>query len=247
MNCPAPEHLLAYAEGAALPDVATHVATCANCRKQLAELGAFETLLASQAVAPAAERERLRSATWRLLQGGPARSTAPVRRFPVWPALGVAALAAAVLAALTLWPAAHGLTNLGVHSYPVEGGLRAEAGLRFAMTLRVADPRWVAIWELGAGTGKRLLPDASAPLPTYGVTFPLPAGDHRIPAAELLDFDVAPNTAPQQLLVIATPEPLRADQLAAIDALVGKGDQAAFWPQLSQQFPEARLLAFPSR
>lgn len=255
MTCPSPENLLEYAEGAARPDVAAHVVTCTACSDQLAELGAFETMLAERETLPTAERERLRAVTARTLRGEAPReaprSESPrsgtVRRFPLWPALGVAVLAAAVLAALTLWPSPHGLLDLDVRCYPPEGAMRAEPIERFALSLRVADPRWIAIWEIGNSTGRRLLPDHDAPLPTFGVTFPLAAGDHRVPASELLDFEYSTSAKPRQLLVIATPVELRAEQLTAIDELLRKGDRAAFWPTVQHQYPEARLLDFPSR
>ena len=248
MNCPSPQHLLEYAEGAASPSITAHVAECAACREQLTELGAFETLLAGSDELPAAERARLRTVTERALQGERPHSGGSVHRFPFWTSVGLATLAAALLAALTLWPAAHGLTDLDVRCYPPEGTTRAERIERFALSLRTADPRWIAIWAIGPNRGKRLLPDANAPLPNYGMTFPLSAGDHRMPATELLDFEYSPAAAPRQLVVIATADELRADQLAAVDALVGQpGGREAFWPTLSSQYPEARLLDFPAR
>lgn len=248
MTCPSPQDLLAYAEGADLPAVQAHVAACTACSAQLAELGAFETMLADHATLPGAQRERLRATTARLLRGDAAAARpGSVRRFPLWPALGVAALAAALFATLSLWPTPHGLTDLDVRRYAPEGELRSDRSERFALSLRTTEPRWLAIWAIGDGTGRRLLPDASAPLPTYGVTFPLPAGDHRVPAAELLDFEFPVTAAPQRLLVVPTAAALDDAQLAAIDAAVRTGDRAVFWPEVARRHPEARLVEFPAR
>lgn len=249
MNCPTPEALLAFAKGNGPADLGDHIAACAQCRSALAELGSFESRIAGSHSLPADERTRLRSITERLLSARPPQlQQAPqpiaARRHST---IAFVLLAALLLTTLLLWPQTSGITGLDVHCYPPDGTTRADRIERFSLSLQVGAPRWLVVWQIGAAGSKRLLPDANAPLPTYGVTFPLAKGAHRVPASDLLDFEYSTTQAPRQLIVVPLATEPDTALLAELDRLVAGNDAEAAFAELMRRHPEARRIEFPRR
>lgn len=244
MNHPDPDVLLRFAEG---DDVAAeaeaHLAACDTCRAQLATLAGFETRLALASELSPAERERLRGATARLLAAAPRQAS---RGRLV--AFAVVAVAAVLLALLLFWRGADGLAVATVRRYVPDDLVRAERLERYAVDVRLAAPRWLAVWQLGAdGKATRLMPHADPLLRWLGAEMPLAAGTHRVPAAEVLDFEFAVDRAPAGLVLVATAAEPGAAELAAIDAIVAATPREALAAALQAKWPEARVLAFPAR
>lgn len=251
MTCPSPEALLAFAEGADDPSLTAHVAGCEACRAQLAELGSFETLLAGARTLPDARRQQLRTATEQLLRktatAPSANAAIPLHPRRSYTQYGLLLLAALLLTTLSLWPHADGLRDLAVHRHTEPGTTRQGELERWSLSLRLAEPRWLAVWSYGPEGLRRLLPDADAPVPHHGVVFPLAAGVQRVPASDLLDFEFAPARAPRGVVVVPFAKEPTAAELAELETLVRGGEPAQFTAPLQQKHREARVLPFPSR
>lgn len=243
MTHPDPDQLLLYAEGADVAaGVAEHIASCGECRDSLAELGRFETQLAASASLPADERAALRSTTARLLETHSGRPA--FRR--VWGVVAVA-IAAAVLATLALWPSPRGLCELGVRRYEPTNVVRAERMERFAIDVDLAAPRWLAVWQLDAKSCQRLMPHADPLLRWLGAEMPLQPGKHRLPAAEVLDFEFAAARPPEGLVVVAQAAEWTEAQLVAIEQSINGTPRSELAAALQRQWPEARLVGFPAK
>lgn len=244
MNHPDPVALLHYAEGADVgAEIQAHFAQCADCRAQLAALGGFEARLALASGLSPSDRDRLRGVTAQLL-------TAPRRHVPRrrLAGLAVTALAAAVLAVLTLWRGADGCAEVTVRRYVPDELVRAERLERYAVDVQLTAPRWLAVWQLAAdGAATRLMPHADPLLRWLGAEMPLGAGTHRVPAAEVLDFEFAAARPPAALVVVATATEPSAAELTAIDAIVTATPRAQLTAALQAKWPEARVLSFPAR
>lgn len=243
MNHPDPEVLLRFADGEAVaPDVATHVQSCSECALQLATLGRFESQLALASQLAPGQRLRLRAATERVL-ASTSRGTPRIRRV-----LGVAivTLAAVVMALLLFWRGADGLTEVSVRRYVPDEVVRSERLERFAVDVQFAAPRWLSLWQLGDdGKSTRLMPHADPLLRWLGAEMPLAAGRHRVPAAEVLDFEFATNKPPVGLVMLATPTEPTATELAAIEAVITTASRLELAATLQARWPEARVVAFP--
>jgi len=244
MNHPDPDVLLHFAEGADVaPGVAAHVAQCGACRIQLATLGGFEARLALASELSPAERERLRQISQRVLPTP--RRVRPWRRLA---GISLVSLAAAVLAVWTLWRGTDGFTEVAVRRYAPDDLVRAERLERYAVEVQFAAPRWLAVWQLAAdGAATRLMPHADPLLRWLGAEMPLASGKHRVPAAEVLDFEFAPSQPPSGLVLVATATEPSAAELAAIDAIVTATPRAELAAALLAKWPEARVVAFPPR
>lgn len=243
MTHPDPEQLLLYAEGAVVPaNLAEHIASCGECRDALAELGRFETQLAASASLPAGERAALRATTERLL-ATPSRR--PTFRFGL--GFVTAAIAAGVLATLALWPSPRGLCELGVRRYEPTNVVRAERMERFAIDVEFDAPRWLAVWQLDATSCQRLMPHADPLLRWLGAEMPLQPGKHRVPAAEVLDFEFAAARPPEGLVVVAQATEWTEAQLVAIEQSINGTPRPQLAAALQRQWPEAWLAGFPGK
>lgn len=239
MTHPESEVLLRFAEGGAIPaDASAHLAQCAECQAALGGLASFETHLAAESEMSEVERARLRDITRRTLP----QRTPSLRRFA-----GITAVAAALLAAVLCWPRAHGLCGVDVHRYAPAGVVRSEAVERYALEVRIEQPRWLALWQLDAKGARRLMPHDDPLLRWLGAEMPLAPGKRRIPEAEVLDFEFASAAVPTGLLLVAMAnEPSPAD-LAAIEKLVADTPRAQLAAAVQARWPEATLLDFPAK
>ena len=245
MNHPDPEVLLRFAEGeVTAPDVATHVQACPECSQQLAVLGRVESHLALASELTADERARLRAATERVL-AVPARGTLRFRRGA---GVVLVSLAAVLVALLLLWRGADGLTEVSVRRYVPDEVMRSERLERFAIDVAFEAPRWLCVWQLGdVGKSARLMPHADPLLRWLGAEMPLAAGRHRVPAAEVLDFEFAADKPPAGLVMLAAPAEPSTAELAAIEAVIAATPRLELAAALQAKWPEARVVAFPAK
>lgn len=243
MTHPEPELLLQFAEGRPMTaEAAAHLEVCVDCRTQLAELGRFEQHLAAAAALDPGERARLRATTARVL--ATAQRRASFRRLA---GLTVVALAAALLATVVLWPRGGGLGAIGVRRYEPEQVVRAGKLERYSLTVECGAPRWLALWQLDGPSGKRLVPHADPLLKYLGAEMPLPAGVHRVPATDVLDFEFDTAAPPTGLLLVVHATELADAELVAIERLVKETPRDRLLALVQAKWPEARLLAFPAR
>ena len=246
MNHPESELLLRFAEGEDVPvAVADHVTECDQCTAALGEIARFETRLANASTLPEAERAVLRATTARLL------TTASVRRRPgPWRhrvAAFVLAAAAIVVATLLAWPKAGGLGAIDVRRYDPANVVRAERLERFSIDVRLDATRWLALWQLEGRSPRRLMPHADPLLRWLGAEMPLPPGPHRVPAADILDFEFAATNVPTGLVLVAfTAEPAEG-ALLAIEQTITETPAEGLAAALQAKWPEARVLPFPGR
>lgn len=245
MNCPDAELLLRHADGQPLPPaVVAHVAHCPDCQAQLHELALLETQIAAAATLDGDERSALRATSERLL------AARAVPRGPRWRRLAPAALAvvaAALLATLASWPRGERIGDVVVRRYVPDGTPRSAPRERFALDVELTAPRWLALWQVDANGVTRLLPHADPLLRWLGATMPLPRGRHRVPAADVFDFELAPAAPPRGLLLIATAAALTDAEHAAIAALLAATDPAALLAAVRAKWPDARWVVFPAR
>lgn len=245
MNHPDPEQLLRYAEGEDVPAaVASHMVECDQCTAALADVARFETRLATSSTLPDGERAALRRVTERLLA-----TPAAARRPRLLAKLGVAVLAAAavLVATLLLWTSPDGLVGFDVRRYDPANVVRSERLERFALDVRVDASRWVALWQLDGKVGKRLMPHADPLLRWLGSEMPLPAGPHRVPAAEVLDFEFPSNQPPTGLVLVTFEQEPAEGTLAAIEQMIATTARDGLQAAMAAKWPEARVLPFPGR
>jgi hypothetical protein len=243
VTCPAPEVLLLHAEGEHVsPVVAAHIAGCGECRAMLAEVGRFEAQIATETATtvPAEERARLRATPVPLRRASP-------RRLVVFALVGLAA--ALVLVFVLPWSRAE--LTVDVRRYDPSNVVRAESLERFSLTVTVGAPRWLALWQLdgpaaNGGAAKRLVPHAD-PLLGHGARMPLPAGEHRVPSAEVLDFEFATAAPPSALLLVTTEREPAEAELVAIERLIETTPRDQLAAAVQRAWPESRVVPFPVR
>ncbi len=242
MNHPNAELLLRFAEGETVPAaVRTHLAECEACQEQLAQLGKFEAQLATSSTMSPSERQALRAISVRTL----AAAARPSRLRLV--GLVAVAMAACLLATWSLWSSTHGLCDIGVRRYVPDNVVRAERLERFSMAVQVDAPRWLGLWQLDSKDSKRLMPNDDPLLRYLGAEMPLAAGSHRLPAAEVLDFEFASDQPPSSLLLVASTTELSASDLSAIEQLIATTPRPELLKAVQAKWFEARVLEFPAR
>lgn len=244
MNHPDPEVLLRFAEGEVVaPDVATHTQGCPQCTQQLAALGRFESHLALASELTPGERARLRAVTERVL----ARPRGTLR-FRRGAGVVLVSFAAVLVALLLLWRGADGLCEVSVRRYVPDEVMRSERLERFAIDVAFEAPRWLCVWQLGDdGKSTRLMPHADPLLRWLGAEMPLAAGRHRVPAAEVLDFEFAADKPPAGLVMLAAPAEPSTAELAAIEVVIAATPRLELAAALQAKWPEVRVVAFPAK
>ena len=103
------------------------------------------------------------------------------------------------------------------------------------------------MWQLDGPSGKRLVPHADPLLKYLGAEMPLPAGVHRVPATDVLDFEFDTAAPPTGLLLVVHATELADAELVAIERLVKETPRDRLLALVQAKWPEARLLAFPAR
>jgi hypothetical protein len=234
-----PEQLLQHGDGEPLPnDAQQHLATCAHCREQLAELAAFEAIVA--AAVPIADADRLRARA--IAEQVMLPRVQPSRR-PRLAALAAVLLAAAV-ALWWSWPHTASVTIVRTAT----GATRADAEQRFFAELELPAPGFVYLWTSAAdGAVQRLLPHEDPVLGWLGATMPLAPGRHRLPASAAFDFAFVPQQPPQSVLIASGPSALTTAALAELDRELGRTPAAERLAVLRRRFPDAWQQVFPPR
>jgi len=208
---PASEHvsdvaLLAYHDGAIDQDgeraVEQHLRACGPCRARLSKLAEFDHFVHGQQPLEDTTAAEMFAMNERLL--------AAYRPPRVWPWRGFLLAAALLLGSALFWGLSGGGGGLEfvVHR-AAEPITRSEPGVRLHATTRLSEAAWLAVFvRLPDGSARQLLPDG-APVQSA-------AGDLRLPANELLDWEFASTQAPSELLLVSFPAAPTADQLAEV-------------------------------
>jgi hypothetical protein len=233
-----PELLLQHGDGESLPDDARqHLAACAHCREQLAQLGAFEAMVAAAVPIADVDRRRARAVAERVLQ-----PVEPTHR-PRFVALAAVLLAAAVA---LWWSWSHTASVTIVRT--ATGATRTSAEQRFSAELELPAPGFVYLWTIADdGAVQRQLPHDDPVLGWLGATMPLAPGRHRLPASAAFDFPFAPQRPPQSVLIASGPAALTPAELGELDRELGRAPATARLALLQSRFPAAWQQAFPPR
>jgi hypothetical protein len=194
---------------------------------------------------PEVERAVLRAATARLLTAAP-RQRPALPWHQLLAAFGL--VAAAVIVTLVLaWPRAQGLCTLDVRRYEPANMVRAERLERYAVDVRLDANRWLAVWQLDGRKQTRLMPHADPLLRWLGAEMPLQPGSHRVPSADILDFEFASAKAPTGLVLVAFATEPTESALLAIEQAIAATPAAELPAALQAKWTEARVLSFPGR
>jgi hypothetical protein len=134
-----------------------------------------------------------------------------------------------------------------VRRYDPSNVVRAERLERFAIDVKFDAVRWLAVWQLDGKAGKRLMPHADPLLRWLGAEMPLQPGPHRVPAAEVLDFEFPVATPPAGLVLVAFGQEPAEGTLLAIEQTIAATARDGLQAALTAKWPEARVLPFPGR
>ncbi|MBP8301037.1 MAG: zf-HC2 domain-containing protein [Planctomycetes bacterium] len=214
----------------------THLADCSDCRIRLADLAQFDGFVQSHQ-----PQDEVAAAAMFEISERVIAARAPRRGFG-FGGLATMLAAAVLLVATSLWmmsgPGAEGL-GLRITRYVPDGGLRSAPPERFHLDLKLAEPGFVAAFaRLPDGKVEQLLPAPGTSLERQA------AGEVRLPANELLDWEYPADQLPREVLVVVGAVVLDAERLVALRAewLVSAPGQL---PSTATVGLRAQVLPFP--
>lgn len=212
--------------------IAAHVARCAECRDELARLGAFEQFVAHNLPTDALADADMFAAAEQVIAGAGAR-----RRW--WRVLGatVLAAAAACLAVIAWSGAGADAWSCRVVRHRPDDQPRRGESVRFHLELDAPKAVFVAAFvRLDDDSVEELLPGTEPPTAVRG--------EVRLPANALLDWEFAWPRQPIEVLVITSRRPTQdAGRKRLLERL--RASPKGVVPPAAGELGDARMLTVP--